>query len=82
MNSDEARAEQDKRTLYVNGLSEEVDLEILGGLLINVNWFFQSQITINWYTSGIILLKKYFPNFSGRSIGRYSFCHRCSNQTS
>lgn len=39
MNSDEARAEQDKRTLYVNGLSEEVDLEILGGLLINVNFF-------------------------------------------
>ena len=39
MNSDEARAEQDKRTLYVNGLSEEVDLEILGGLLINVNVF-------------------------------------------
>ena len=44
MNSDEARAEQDKRTLYVNGLSEEVDLEILGGLLINVKKFLP-QIT-------------------------------------
>lgn len=47
MNSDEARADQDKRTLYVNGLSEEVDLEILGGLLINVNFFFKSQISIS-----------------------------------
>ena len=43
MNS-EAREEENKRTLYVNGLSEEVDLEILGGLLINVKNFLP-QIT-------------------------------------
>ena len=30
-------AEEDKRTLYVGGLSDDVDLEILGGLLINVS---------------------------------------------
>ena len=47
MNSDEARADQDKRTLYVNGLSEEVDLEILGGLLINVIFFLKSQTSIS-----------------------------------
>ena len=34
---EQKNAEDDKRTLYVGGLSDDVDLEILGGLLINVS---------------------------------------------
>ena len=40
----EKNAEEDKRTLWVNGLSDEVDMEILGGLLVNVSFFAENSV--------------------------------------